>query len=89
MNFNHGTTSQDIRKDGEVMATPYKNAARINNYFNTKEAWKDWCKEEALARELGFYEAIKKYKPADVSGWITIDKRTERLRNYMARREEP
>jgi hypothetical protein len=57
-----------------------RNLARISNYYNRLEAWRDW---RLLAQEVagdGYPELVEKYRPPEDAGWRKIDKAIVALR---------
>jgi hypothetical protein len=59
-----------------------RNFARINNYYNRLEAWKDW---NALAQK--YPDRAKQFQPPEDASWRTIDKRIGWLKNAIKREE--
>jgi hypothetical protein len=60
-----------------------KNFARINNYYNRIEAWKDW---NALAAKHP--RLAKQFAPPKNSGWRKVDKSILALRAALADRDK-
>lgn len=57
-----------------------RNFARINNYYNNQEAWKDWLHLIKQAHMASRGDLVKKHNFRIDAGWRTIDKRIAALR---------
>ena len=60
-----------------------RNFARINNYYNKQEAWKDWLHLAKQAHMANQTALVRKFQPANNAGWKTIDKRLGLLREAL------
>ena len=60
-----------------------RNFARINNYYNKQEAWKDWLHLAKQAHAANQTALVRKFQPADNAGWKTIDKKIALLREAL------
>lgn len=60
-----------------------RNFARINNYYNKQQAWKDWIELSKQAHQLGLHDVVKKLHPKANAGWRTIDKMIAALRGII------
>jgi len=58
-----------------------RNIARINNYYNRLQAWRDWEALANKAKETGV--DVAKYAPQQDAGWRKIDKAIGKLRQVM------
>ena len=64
-----------------------RNIARINNYCNRLEAWRDWGRIAGQARHAGRDDLVEKYQPAEDAGWRKIDKAIAKLREELQENE--
>jgi hypothetical protein len=65
-----------------------RNIARINNYYNRQQAWRDWQALAKTALLVMSADEVAKYKPADNAGWRKIDKSIAELRLALYARQE-
>lgn len=57
--------------------------AKITNYYNRLEAWRDWEKALALAGNVKLAD-VERIAPKPEYGWRKIDKCTAKLKELIA-----
>lgn len=63
-----------------------RNLARMTNYWNRVEAWKDWNALAEQARQRGHGDLVDQFQPPANAGWRKIDKAIAKLREAMEKK---
>lgn len=57
--------------------------AKANAYYNNLEAWNDWRWLADYASQHGHKATAEQLAPPEGSGWRTVDKRIEELKDAL------